>query len=116
MKINPDQLVTMTEAARIAGMSRQNLYQTWLNSGWVRLVRLAGRPFLFREDAERIWATREKAGRVSHDVRDVKIERHDDGNDTRIERTDAGKSKPQSRLGGRVLGASEGTRPLSVTV
>jgi hypothetical protein len=67
MQFRPDQLVTVSQAAEIAGMSRWAFDKTWRHTEWVRVVRLAGRPLVVREDAERIRAFRIKRGRFKSD-------------------------------------------------
>ena len=59
MKIDPDDLVDLSEAARIRGVSHQAIMQL-VAKGRFKIVKISGRTFLFRCEVENF--TPEKSG------------------------------------------------------
>jgi len=60
IKLEVHNLIHYSEAAKILGVSRQTIH-TWVKQGKLKLVAIADRRYLLREDVERLAKVRRKS-------------------------------------------------------
>jgi len=61
IKLRVNNLLNYSEAAKILGVSRQTIH-TWIKQGKLKLVAVADRRYLLREDVEKLAKIRKKGG------------------------------------------------------